>query len=214
MKKLAAILCSLILLCAAFSASAEVPVSNLYKPNMPETLRTLLGGKSFTAAVTGYDSTGEDEDAKFYLTLTICERDRFDAAVIENLAKGDIITFSDGTGAMVMEVTSDEFGVTVKGGEDNVFVFSKEKDGTYIASTDTENPFYAEVFAVRVPLEKDISFLDWSDPENLEAPEKKGFDALLDLLLEKTDFEPYNTTVTFDQDGKLVEFLYNYSPWN
>ena len=39
-------------------------------------------------------------------------------------------------------------------------------------------------------------------------------DALLDLLLEKTDFEPYNTTVTFDQDGKLVEFLYNYSPWN
>ena len=45
-------------------------------------------------------------------------------------------------------------------------------------------------------------------------PVKLGFDELLNHLLEGTDFAPYNTRVTFDENGKLVEFLYNYSPWN
>ena len=53
-----------------------------------------------------------------------------------------------------------------------------------------------------------------SDPENLEAPVKKGYAELLDLLLEDTNFSPYNTKVTFDENGKLSEFLYTYSPWN
>ena len=63
-------------------------------------------------------------------------------------------------------------------------------------------------------MEKDIRFLDWSDPENLEEPVKRGFDELLDCLLSETDFAPHNTQVTFDENGKLVELLYNYSPWN
>ena len=37
---------------------------------------------------------------------------------------------------------------------------------------------------------------------------------MLDLLLEDTNFSPYNTKVTFDENGKLSEFLYTYSPWN
>ncbi len=55
---------------------------------------------------------------------------------------------------------------------------------------------------------------EWSDPENLEAPVKKGYDELLDLLLADTGFAPFNTKVSFDGDGKLIEFLYTYSPWN
>ena len=88
------------------------------------------------------------------------------------------------------------------------------EDGTYVASTDADYPFYTDIFTVNVPLEKDISFLDWSDPENLEEPVKRGYEELLDLLLEDTNFAPYNTRVTFDEYGKLVEFLYTYSPWN
>ena len=65
-----------------------------------------------------------------------------------------------------------------------------------------------------MPLEKDIIFLDWSDPENLDEPVKLGFDELLDHLLEGTNFAPYNTRVTFDENGKLMELLYSYSPWN
>ena len=215
MKKQLSILCALLLTCFAVAASAEAPVSNLYTPNPSETLKALVGGKSFEAEITGLESVGEDEDARFTISITVCERDRFDPAIIDSLAERDIIRFGDGTSMMVMEVTRDEFGVTVKDGFNNSIYFYKAEDGdAYIASTDTENPFYTEVFTVKVPLGKDISFLDWSDPENLDEPVKLGFDELLDHLLEGTSFAPYNTRVTFDENGKLVEFLYSYSPWN
>ena len=215
MKKMTAILCALLLICIGVAASAEAPVSNLYKPNPSETFKALVGGKSFEAGITHIESAGEDEDAKYTITITVYERDRFDAAVIENLAEHDILCFGDGTAFMVMEVIRDEFGVTVKDGFNNGYFFFKAEDGdAYLAATDTENPFYSEVFTVKVPLEKDISFLDWSDPENSEGPVKLGYDALLDHLLDGTDFAPYNTRVTFDENGKLIELLYQYSPWN
>ena len=213
MKKLISFLCALLLVCCASAAVAEPYVSNLYAPKTPETLKTLLGGKSFYVRVNGIEVSGEDEDATFRITLIVCERDRFDAAVIENLAVHDILRFGNGDAAMVLEVISDESGVTVKGGE-NVYSFYKEEDGSYTVTTDTDFPFWTEIFTVTVPLEKDVCFLDWSDPANLEEPVQRGFDALLDLLLEDTNFSPYNTRVTFDENGKLVEFLYNYSPWN
>ena len=214
MKKLTTVLCVLLLICVAATAFAEAPVSNLYKPNPSETFKALVGGKSFEARITGWGSTGEDEDARFEISITVCERDTFDADVIENLAEHDIIRFGDGTAAMVMEVTRDEYGATVKGGFDDTYSFYRMEDGTYVASTDADYPFYTDIFTVNVPLEKDISFLDWSDPENLDEPVKRGFDELLDLLVNGTNFAPYNTRVTFDENGKLVEFLYNYSPWN
>ena len=215
MKKQLSILCALLLACFAVAASAEAPVSNLYTPNPSEPLKALVGGKSFEAEITGLESVGEDEDARFAISITVCERDRFAPEIIDSLAERDIIRFGDGTSMMVMEVARDEFGVTVKDGFNNSIYFYKAEDGdAYIASTDTENPFYTEVFTVKVPLGKDISFLDWSDPENLDEPVKLGFDELLDHLLEGTSFAPYNTRVTFDENGKLVEFLYSYSPWN
>ena len=214
MKKRMAVLCVLLLVCSAVAAYAEVPVSNLYRPNTSETFKALVGGKTFEAGITGMESTGEDEDAKSTVTITVYERDRFDPAVIENLAEHDILCFGDGTMTMVMEVTPDEYGTVVRGGNDDVFSFWRTEDGTYIAATDTDNPFYTEVFTVKVPLEKDIIFLDWSDPENLEEPVKLGYDELLGHLLDGTNFAPYNTRVTFDENGKLIEFLYTYSPWN
>ena len=214
MKKLISFLCALLLVCFAAAAFAEPDVSNLYKPIVPETLKALLGGKSFHACVNGMESSGQDEDTTFRISITVCERDHFDAAVIENLAVHDILQFGNGDATMVMEVIPDEFGVTVKGGSEDVYSFYKIEDGSYIVATDTDYPFWTEIFTVTIPLEKDIRFLDWSDPENLQEPVQRGFDALLDLLLEDTNFSPYNTQVTFDESGKLVEFLYNYSPWN
>ena len=215
MKKMMVLLCALLLTCFAVAASAEVPVSNLYKPNTSETFKALVGGKSFQAGITGWKSVGEDEDAKFKISITVYERDRFAPAVIENLAEHDILSFGDGTAFMVMEVIRDEFGVTVKDGFNNGYSFFEAEDGdAYLAATDTEHLFYTEVFTVNVPLEKDISFLDGSDPENMDAPVKLGFDELLNHLLDGTNFAPDNTRVTFDENGKLVEFLYTYSPWN
>ena len=82
MKKLMTALCALLLICAVAAASAEAPVSNLYRPIPSETFKALVGGKSFEAAVTDMVSTGEDEDAKATITITVYERDRFDPAVI------------------------------------------------------------------------------------------------------------------------------------
>ena len=214
MKKLIATLCALLLLCSAAAVFAEeVPSSDICRPAVSETLRSLLGGKSFNAQIDGMTFTGEDEDTKFTLTVTVCERDRFDEEAIDSLKVRDILIFGNGTAAMAMDVTRDEFGVTVKG-VDDTYCFYKAEEGGYIAATETDYPFWTEIFTIRVPLEKDISFLDWSDPENLEGPVKRGFDELLDLLLEDTSFAPYNTKLTFDENGRLVEFLYNYSPWN
>ena len=188
-------------------------MSNLYAPKTPETLKTLLSGTSFSVRVNGIEVNGEDEDATFRITLTVWERDRFDAAVIENLAVHDILRFGNGVAAMVLEVIPDEFGVTVKGGEE-AYSFYREEDGSYTVTTDTDYPFWTEIFTITVPLEKDVRFLDWSDPENQGEPVQLGFDALLDLLQADTNFSPYNTCVTFDENGKLTEFLYSYSPWN
>ena len=214
MKKTMAILCVLLMICFAVAASAEAPVSNLYRPNTSEMFRALVGGKSFEAGITEITSAGEDEDAKYTITMTVYERDRFDAAVIENLAKGDILFFGNGPAAMVTEVTHDEDGTAVKSGDNEDYSFWKTEEGTYIASTVPDYPLYSEVFTIKVPLEKDIRFLDWSDPENLDEPVILGFNELLDHLLEGTNFAPYNTRVTFDENGKLIELLYNYSPWN
>ena len=47
MKKMMAVLCALLLVCFAVAASAEAPVSNLYRPITSETFKALLGGKTF-----------------------------------------------------------------------------------------------------------------------------------------------------------------------
>ena len=210
MKKLTALLCVVILVCCAVNSSAEKVV----KPDTSETLKALIGGKSFNASITGYDVTGQDEDSKFTLSITVCERDRYDAALIESLEVRDVLWFGDGNGLMVMELNRDEFGVTVKDGFGDSYIFTRNEDGFYTATTDTDYPMWTEIFTVKVPLEKDVSFLDWSDPENLNEPLKKGYDELIDLLIGGANISPYNTRVSFDGNGKLVELLYNYSPWN
>lgn len=213
MKKLTTVLCALLIACLAVSACAEVPSSSLYKPAVSETFRALVGGKTFEARVNGRTCYGEDEDGRYTITLTVCEETRYEPD-IENLKVNDIVAFSPGNAVMAMEVAPDEFGFRIKDGSNEGYSFTKAEDGCYTVRTDTDNILYTDLFTITVPLEKDISFLDWSDPENLEAPVKKGYSELLDLLLEDTNFAPYNTRVTFDENGKLVEFIYTYSPWN
>ena len=214
MKKLTAILCALLIACLAATACAEIPSSDVYKPVVPETYKALVGGKTFEARIGGMESFGEDEDAKVTLSITVFEETHFEANIVENLKASDILVFAPGVATMVMEVTTDESGTSIKDGNGDGYYFIKADDGCYAVRTDTDNIVYSEVFTVSVLLEKDVSFLDWSDPENLEGPVKKGYDELIDLLLEGTNFSPYNTKVTFDENGKLVEFLYTYSPWN
>ncbi len=212
---LSAILCALLIACLMGSVCAEdIPSSNLYKPAVSETFKALVGGKTFEASVTRKECFGQDEDSLYTITITASEETRFNASDIENLKDHDIIAFAPGEAIVVMEKTADEFGFVIKDGNSDVYSFNKTEDGYYVARTESDNMFYTELFTVTIPLEKDIRFLDWSDPENLDAPVEKGYEELLDLLLADTNFSPYNTKLTFDETGKLVEFLYSYSPWN
>ena len=213
MKKLAAVLCALLVACLAASACAEIPSSTLYTPAVSETFKALVGGKTFEARVDDMKCVGEDEDARYILTVTVCEETRY-AADIENLKVNDIVAFSPAYSTMAMEVTPDEFGFSIIDSCNDGYVFTRAEDGSYTVRTDTDNIRYTDVFTVTVPLHKDISFLDWSDPENPDGPVQKGYGDLLALLLEDTNFSPYNTRLTFDENGKLVGFLYTYSPWN
>ena len=213
MKKWTTILCALLIACLAASACAEIPSSSLYTPAVSETFRALVGGKTFEARVDRKDCFGEDEDSRYTITITVCEETRY-SADIGNLKVNDIVAFTPENAVMAMEVAPDEFGFSIKDGGNDGYSFTKAEDGSYTVRTETDNILYTDVFTITVPLEKDIAFLDWSDPENLDAPVEKGYDELLDLLLEDTNFAPYNTKVTFDETGKLVEFLYTYSPWN
>ncbi|MBR6185084.1 MAG: hypothetical protein IKQ41_02380 [Clostridia bacterium] len=212
MKKLISMMAVLLLVCLAVNACAMTIV----KPDASGTLKALLGGKTYNARISGWGSYGEDEDAKFTISITVCEEDRFDASAIENLQAGDAILFGNGTVAVVTEVTPDETetGFIVKGSDFDAYSFCKLEDGSYAAVTEYEYPFWTDIFTVEVPLEKDIRFLDWSDPENLDAPVALGLDELLDHLINGTVFSPYNTQVSFDENGRLIELLYTYSPWN
>ena len=213
MKKMITLLCALLIACLAVSACAEAPSSSLYKPVMSETFRTLVAGKTFEARIVGWECFGEDEDSRYTVTLTVCEETRYNAD-IANLKANDIVAFEPGYAVMAMEVKPDEFGFDMKDGLNDGYIFTKAEDGTYTVRTETDNILYTEVFTVTVPLDKDVRFLDGSNPENLEEAVKKGYEELLDLLLGDTSFAPYNTKVTFDENGKLVEILYTYSPFN
>lgn len=215
-KILSAILCVLLVACLGVTACAEenVPTINLVVPEMSEVYKTLVAGKTYEAAIALGDCYGEDEDSTYTVHISVCEQLHFNGQQIENAQVNDVVVFAPDNAFMIMEKTADETGFAMKDGEGNVYYFIKQEDGTYVARTQTDNMFYAQVFGVTVLLGKDISFLDWSDPENLEAPEKKGYEDLLKLLLEDTNFSPYNTKVTFDAEGVLSELLYTYSPWN
>ena len=213
MKKMIIVLRLLLTACLAGSACAEIPSSSLFKPAVSETFRTLVGGKTFEARVDGKTCYGEDEDGRYTITITVCEETHY-GADIANLKANDIVAFTPDYAVMAMEVIPVEFGFSVRDVSNEGYSFTRTEDGTYTVRTDTDYILYTDVFTVTVPLEKDVRFLDWSDPENLEAPVEKGYDELLDLLLENTGLAPYNTRVTFDWNGKLTEFLYTYSPWN
>ncbi len=194
--------------------TVEIPSSNIYTPAVSEAFKALVGGKTFEVSIAGWSTVGEDEDARMTIDIIVSEPLHYAAADIENLKPNDILALSLENSMMVMEVNADEFGFSIKDGSGEGYILTKEEDGCYGIRTETENILYNTIFTMTVPLVKDISFLDWSDPENMEAPVKKGYEELTDLILEGTSFAPYNTKVTFDENGVPAEILYTYSPFN
>ena len=208
MKKWLSVLCLVLAVCLAASACA----ASVVMPDTPQMLKELVGGKSFIVDKVGMGSTGEDEDAKYTVTLALAEYKWFDAATVEALQVGDIVRISPTEGFMIMELTKNEDGdVIAKGGDGEAYLFSKREDGRCLLMTEFNYPIWANLFMMEVPIEKDIKFIDWTGEE----PVEKGYDELIELLvIEDANIAPYNTTVTFDENGKMTEFKYVDSPFN
>ena len=207
MKKVLSVLCALMVICLAASAFA----ASVVMPETPQLLKDTVGGKSFNVEMVGLGITGEDEDSKVTATLALCEDKYFDAATVEALQEGDIVRISFDEGFMIMELTKNEDGdILVKTGDGEGYLFSKI-DGRYLLTTETNYPLWARLFMMDVPVEKDVKFVDWTGEE----PVEKGYDELIELLTsEGVNISPYNTTITFDENGKMAEFKYVSSPYN
>ena len=207
MKKVLSVLCALMVICLAASAFA----ASVVMPETPQLLKDMVGGKSFDVEMVGLGVTGEDEDSKVTATLALCEYKYFDAATVEALQEGDIVRISFDEGFMIMELTKNEDGdILVKAGDGEGYLFNKI-DGRYLLTTETNYPIWARLFMMDVPIEKDVKFVDWTGEE----PVEKGYDELIELLTsEGVNISPYNTTISFDENGKMVEFKYVASPFN
>lgn len=211
MKKLLVLVCILLAACLAVSASASTVL-----PNAPEFVRTVLGGKTYTADITEWTPLGEGEDAAFLLTFVIAEEDTFDAAQIDSLQPGDVILFGNGTVVEISDVMPDEAGTgcSIISTDNLEYSFYKLTEDTCVAHTDTGYPFYTELFTISVDADETVRFLDWSDPENLDGPVERSFSDLVEMLNDGIIFDATNTKITFTPEGKLSEILYSYTPWN
>ena len=181
------------------------------QPVMPEAFRALVAGKTFTARLMGY-GWGDDPDSAV-LTWQISEREAYPAEEIESLQPGDTIV-AGGERIPVASVRWDEWGCVVSdAAEWSVLNLSKRDDGLYVATTDTDNPFWRPVFTIEVPADASLRYLDWSgdteEPVELTVRELKARLAGDEIFLDEN-----NTEITFDEDGNLSVILQRYSPWN
>ena len=211
MKKSVSLLLLLAMLLSVCSvASAETAPAQKVKPVMPERLRELVAGKTFTARWDGYACDEEIENVTLY--FQVCEQETYTAEEVEALQAGDVIVIG-GDEFVVKAIEQDEFGYNVTGLWYSIFLY-KGDNGLYKAVTDTENRFYTNLFAFEVPAPTDLRFLNWSDPE-AEAPVEMTLKDLVTMRMNDEIFSSEdNTEITFDENGRLIEIVYRYTPWN
>ena len=203
-------LIALFLISALLISLTAGAYADTVEPIVPEALRSLVAGKTFTAFIDGFASDEDMEKATLY--LQICEQETYVADEIESLEAGDILqTGSDEF--LIKAISQDEFGYELTG-EYNTLYLYKNEAGYYYAVTETENRFYKNLFLIEVRADSTLRFMDWSDPEADDPTELTLKDLLTRYLNEEIHSFADNTEVTFDENGHLSEILYRYTPWN
>ena len=131
-------LIALFLISALLISMTAGAYADTVEPIVPEALRNLVAGKTFTAFIDGFASDEDMEKATLY--LQICEQETYVADEIESLEAGDILqTGSDEF--LIKAISQDEFGYELTG-EYNTLYLYKNEAGYYYAVTETENRFY------------------------------------------------------------------------
>lgn len=202
--------CVVALVCALLLTLTMGASAQTVQPLMPEGLRELVAGKTFIACMEGFASDLEKEHATLY--FQICEQETYRAEEIEALAAGDTLIVG-GEEFAIQAVAQDEFGYEITGEWYSIFLY-KNDGGLYYAVTDTENRFYKNVFGIEVPASEELRFLDWGDPEADEPTVLTLRDLIARFESDDLHSTADNTEITFDENGKLIQLLYRYSPWN
>ena len=200
----------LVLFCLAATALTASAYAQTVEPVMPETLKSLVAGKTLLAIMEGYSSDAEMEHATLF--FQICEQEHYRREEVEALAAGDVILVG-GEAFAIREAERNEYGYVLTGEWYTIFLYEND-EGMYYAVTDTEHRFYKKAFAIEAPAQSDLRFRDWSDPEADAPLELTLKDLLTRYANEDIHSMPDNTEITFDEEGRLVEFMYRYTPWN
>ncbi|MBQ8129182.1 MAG: hypothetical protein IJ175_02900 [Clostridia bacterium] len=211
-RKAAAAALMLTVLClAVVTCGAE---TKTMRPLMSGMLKDIIAGKTFTARLDGYATVEGSDEAT--LMFVVCERDHFDPAVIESLAVGDEIVSGKGITYPVNSVKADEFGFCVNRDDplEEALFFFKDETGDYIATNETDFPFWHDVIAFEVRADSSLVYKDFSDPEADEPTELDFAELMRRILNEEVFLDENNTSITFDDQGRLTVLLQNYSPFN
>lgn len=196
MKKLAALILTIVMLVSASAALAKT-----VEPDDTEFER--LAGVVVNATVGAYDA-----EAKTF-AVTLYEDDRFDIEDIERLNAGDTLL----AGGCVHRVASkaeekngDILVVTEDGYE---IVFVQVGDDDMIAMSTDDDRRYMHAFAVlTLPVAEGLVYEDASDPEQPEAKVTTGLEDILKIKTDKEEnsngFDYYATIIELNSNLEIV----------
>ncbi len=160
-----------------------------------------LADGTYSVSFTSADSSMED--GAFSIHVTVYDYEHFDAAQVNALKEGDVLSI-DGNDMTVESVSVSDTGlVTVNGGlEEGGCDLYVDEDGTYYESLMDIGKNYIEIGEVTLPVSEEFIFTDDSDPEN-QGVEYYAGDMITYLENSEEVFSESATTITV-ADGKLT----------
>ena len=206
MKKMAVLICVVLLLSVACGAIAQT-----VSAQPAELLRPILAGKTLTAIMSGYSLSGNDEISTMYVSLY--ERAHFAAKDVEALQPGDTL-MGGGMSITVKAIEADEWGYTLTGEWDEILNLIRDEQGDYYAVDDTEHTLWLEVCQLECSMADEFEFVDDSDPDLDAQPIVRPVEDLVKGYEGDMVFLPDNMRITFDDDCRVTRVLYLYTPWN
>ena len=162
----------------------------------------------FAASFTVDDVEKQEEQTNIHLTAY--DYERFNASEIESLKAGDVLVIDrQEMKVETVEPQSDSW-IQINGGlEQDGCDLYKGDDGLYY-EIQLESISYQPVTELDLPLAKDFSFKDSSDPSKQE--QEYDTDGFLNLLKDDIyGFYPNNTTVALE-NGEISQITRNFIP--
>ena len=204
MKKLAALLLTIALLCGA-AALAEGPKT--VSPNPANIDAANLADGEYSIAFEPANIK-EADGGLVIENADVFALEHFDADAVKALTVGDTIVI-DGE-PNVIESIGERDGFLVF--NDWIQLSLEEDNGTFRFWGDNDIASFTKVGTVTLKLSKDLVFEDTSDLE-IEEPVTCGPDKLIETVkqFEDAGFNCHNTTATV-QNGEVVKLVHEYMP--